>query len=79
MNTWQNPPGANHNGAAGFSFADGHSEIHKWSDRTTLQSIAPGGPKPAINIPPGKPSRDLAWVLEHATFPDTNAPAAAKP
>ena len=23
-------PAAYHNGAAGFAFADGHSEIHKW-------------------------------------------------
>ena len=26
-----------HNGAAGFSFADGHSEIHKWLDRERRQ------------------------------------------
>jgi prepilin-type processing-associated H-X9-DG protein len=25
-------PASYHNGAAGFAFADGHSEIHKWKD-----------------------------------------------
>jgi prepilin-type processing-associated H-X9-DG protein len=27
-------PATYHNGAAGFAFADGHSEIHKWKGRT---------------------------------------------
>lgn len=28
--TYQDVPASYHNGAAGFSFCDGHSEIHKW-------------------------------------------------
>ena len=28
--TWVDVPAIYHNGACGFSFADGHSEIHKW-------------------------------------------------
>jgi len=28
---WTDQPATYHNGAAGFSFADGHSEVHKWS------------------------------------------------
>jgi prepilin-type processing-associated H-X9-DG protein len=28
--SWIDQPASYHNGAAGFSFADGHSEIHKW-------------------------------------------------
>jgi len=27
---WWNLPGNYHNGACGFSFADGHSEVHRW-------------------------------------------------
>ena len=27
---WQDLPASNHAGACGFSFADGHAEIHKW-------------------------------------------------
>ena len=35
---WQDMPASMHNGACCFSFADGHSEIHKWMDgRTKLQ------------------------------------------
>ena len=30
VNNWQDTPASFHNGACGFSFADGHAEIHKW-------------------------------------------------
>ncbi len=32
-------PGSIHNGACGLSFADGHSEIHKWHSANTLHGI----------------------------------------
>jgi prepilin-type processing-associated H-X9-DG protein len=32
-------PASFHGGAGGFSFADGHSEIHKWRSRATLQKV----------------------------------------
>ncbi|MBE0540360.1 MAG: prepilin-type N-terminal cleavage/methylation domain-containing protein [Verrucomicrobia bacterium] len=32
---WQDIPASYHNGACGFSFADGHSEIKKWMSRTS--------------------------------------------
>ena len=38
---WRDLPASYHNGAGSFSFADGHSEIHKWSNRT--HSPAPPG------------------------------------
>jgi len=31
VNSWVDQPASYHNGAAGFAFADGHSEIHKWT------------------------------------------------
>ena len=30
VNYWQDIPASYHNGACGFSFSDGHSEVHKW-------------------------------------------------
>ena len=30
VNNWQDIPASYHNGACGFSFADGHAEVHKW-------------------------------------------------
>jgi prepilin-type N-terminal cleavage/methylation domain-containing protein/prepilin-type processing-associated H-X9-DG protein len=36
---WADMPASNHGGACGFSFADGHAEIHKW--KSTLCTILP--------------------------------------
>jgi prepilin-type N-terminal cleavage/methylation domain-containing protein/prepilin-type processing-associated H-X9-DG protein len=36
---WGDLPASYHNGACGFSFADGHSEIHKWRSRCTIQPV----------------------------------------
>jgi prepilin-type N-terminal cleavage/methylation domain-containing protein/prepilin-type processing-associated H-X9-DG protein len=33
QSVWIDVPGSYHNGACGFAFADGHSEIHKWFDK----------------------------------------------
>jgi len=32
VQSWVDQPASYHNGAAGLSFADGHSEVHKWVD-----------------------------------------------
>jgi len=36
-------PGTYHNGAAGFAFADGHSEIHRWKGSTMNKPRSQGG------------------------------------
>lgn len=36
---WTDVPASYHNGACGFSFADGHSEIKKWLDPNTIQPV----------------------------------------
>jgi len=58
--TWTDLPASYHNGACGFSFADGHSEIKKWIDGRTHVPIRlsnfPG--QAAANSP------DYAWIIE---------------
>ncbi len=59
-------PAAYHNGACGFSFADGHSEIHKWIGsvmRTKGPKVtyAAGG---NFSVPTGDP--DLHWYSYHS-------------
>lgn len=58
---WTDLPGSMHGGACGFSFADGHSEIHKWLEGDTKKRIE------RIDFPgmdsPG--SRDIAWLQQH--------------
>jgi prepilin-type N-terminal cleavage/methylation domain-containing protein/prepilin-type processing-associated H-X9-DG protein len=36
---WGDMPASFHNGACGFSFADGHSEIHKWKSSVTILPV----------------------------------------
>jgi prepilin-type N-terminal cleavage/methylation domain-containing protein/prepilin-type processing-associated H-X9-DG protein len=36
---WGDIPASYHNGACGFSFADGHAEIHKWKSATSIYPV----------------------------------------
>ena len=66
---WVDMPATYHNGACGFAFADGHSEIHKW--RTTMAkpraravlftngADMPGQLGGSINDP------DIRWMVYH--------------
>jgi prepilin-type N-terminal cleavage/methylation domain-containing protein/prepilin-type processing-associated H-X9-DG protein len=48
---WANLPANYHNGACGFSFADGHAEIRKWRDPDTLAGRIPANPKGTNDVP----------------------------
>jgi prepilin-type N-terminal cleavage/methylation domain-containing protein/prepilin-type processing-associated H-X9-DG protein len=57
---WPNLPASNHGGACGYSFADGHSEIHKWVVGATRLPVR----YTYVNIiPVGPDSRDYDWVV----------------
>jgi prepilin-type N-terminal cleavage/methylation domain-containing protein/prepilin-type processing-associated H-X9-DG protein len=36
---WGDIPASYHNGACGFSFADGHAEVHKWKSSTSIYPV----------------------------------------
>ena len=63
--TWIDYPASYHNGACGISFADGHAEIHKWTDTTVL--------KIANTMPFGGGGSYAPW-LGTAQQGNTNAP-----
>jgi prepilin-type N-terminal cleavage/methylation domain-containing protein/prepilin-type processing-associated H-X9-DG protein len=75
---WIDTPGNTHGGTScGFSFADGHAEIHKW---LTPGSIGPivweadpnldGGYNLGSGNGPSVPAnQDMLWVAHHATCP----------
>ena len=48
---WANLPANYHNGACGFSFADGHAEIRKWKDPNTLSKKIVASPKGPNDVP----------------------------
>ncbi|MGH7870207.1 MAG: hypothetical protein ACREP9_21840, partial [Candidatus Dormibacteraceae bacterium] len=66
-NHWDDVPASYHNGACGFSFADGHAEIKKWLSQTSkypVQFISQGGSKAFDAL--GK--LDYAWYLERTGY-----------
>ena len=58
-------PASYHNGACGFAFADGHSEIKKWVDPRTKAPVTYTGTL-ALNVSqPNNP--DVFWMSERSS------------
>jgi hypothetical protein len=64
--SWKDLVASYHNRAGGLSFADGHSEIHKWLEPSTLKPIERLDLNYDISAPG---SRDVDW-LQRRTFPN---------
>jgi prepilin-type N-terminal cleavage/methylation domain-containing protein/prepilin-type processing-associated H-X9-DG protein len=56
---WTDVPASTHNGAGGFSFADGHAEIKKWMDGTTRAPVRRVNPCPDNNQ---YSPNDIPWL-----------------
>jgi prepilin-type N-terminal cleavage/methylation domain-containing protein len=56
-------PATHHNRAGVLSFADGHTETHRWRDSRTFKT-APLGQKVPHNTASPR-NTDLAWIQEH--------------
>ncbi|MSR65745.1 MAG: prepilin-type N-terminal cleavage/methylation domain-containing protein [Pedosphaera sp.] len=54
-------PASYHNGACGFSFADGHSEIHKWRGGRIKAPVTYTGTMP-LNVDAGDSVQDVIWM-----------------
>ncbi len=71
---WCQLPGARHDGACGFSFGDGHVEMHKWVDPRTLVPVTRtqvyGIAYRALQ--PNNP--DVWWVGDRASTPAPQGP-----
>lgn len=60
---WYDYAATYHNRAGGLSFADGHSEIRKWTDKNIL---TPPTPIDRVRIDPN--SKDYTWLAERTTI-----------
>jgi prepilin-type processing-associated H-X9-DG protein len=59
-------PASYHGSAGGFSFADGHSEIHRWTSQWILQPIQ-SAPINDHYFTAGDPGLvDVYWLDQHA-------------
>jgi len=63
---WSDLPASYHNGAGGFSFADGHAEIKRWKSPTTRLGVTMKGWFPGQKIADGK-TADYDWVAQRAS------------
>lgn len=59
-------PASYHNGAAGLSFADGHSEIHQWKG-SRIKAPVKYNNSLALNVPAGDSLRDVIWWSKNTT------------
>jgi prepilin-type N-terminal cleavage/methylation domain-containing protein/prepilin-type processing-associated H-X9-DG protein len=62
---WSDLPASYHNGAGGFSFADGHAEIHRWVVPATKRGVTANGWFPGLPLN-GK-NTDYDWVARRLT------------
>jgi prepilin-type N-terminal cleavage/methylation domain-containing protein/prepilin-type processing-associated H-X9-DG protein len=60
---WSDLPASYHGGACGFSFADGHAEIHPWRDAGTKVAVT----MVSNNSFPGPSPNDKLWAIQHSS------------
>ena len=60
-------PANYHNGACGFSFADGHSEVHKWIGSKIGKAPVSYTGSLSLNVPAGDSWPDGHWEGDNAT------------
>jgi len=56
-------PASYHDGSGALSFADGHSEIHKWRDEATRRRTS------HPTLPAGRSPTDYLWLAERTSGP----------
>src|ERR1017187_9069692 len=61
---WHDLPASYHNGSAAFSFANGHSSLHRWTQSATSRPPLPDSTNLPIPVP-SNGNDDLEWVLGH--------------
>ena len=71
---WPDVPGSYHVWNCGISFADGHSEMHKWVTPALHIPITygvgyPSGPQNVYPTPGGNNNVDYAWWKQHTAAP----------
>jgi prepilin-type N-terminal cleavage/methylation domain-containing protein/prepilin-type processing-associated H-X9-DG protein len=67
--SWGDLPASYHNGAGGFSFVDGHSEIHRWLGQTANVKVKAilGQGFFNVNLNTEKDHQDMRWMLYHTS------------
>lgn len=69
--TWTDLPASYHNRAGSFSFADGHSELRTWLNKSTVQPPVAYGINPPLPMQITDGTDDFWWVLTHMSIERT--------
>jgi prepilin-type N-terminal cleavage/methylation domain-containing protein/prepilin-type processing-associated H-X9-DG protein len=65
---WVDLPASYHNGGGSFSFADGHTELHRWHCDSTICPPQPYAAGPILTTPlHADELTDLNWVVRHTS------------
>jgi hypothetical protein len=64
--TWGDTPASYHCGSCGISFADGHSELHKWRSAATKIPVTFNYATPALDAA-GR--EDYRWLMDRTAVP----------
>jgi prepilin-type N-terminal cleavage/methylation domain-containing protein len=65
LHNWVDLPASYHLNACGFNFTDGHSEIHRWKERTTMVKVLY---QQRNNFPGTSPiDRDIDWIIKRSS------------
>jgi prepilin-type N-terminal cleavage/methylation domain-containing protein/prepilin-type processing-associated H-X9-DG protein len=62
---WGNLPASYHNNAANLSFADGHTEAHRWRVGSTIKPAQPGGAGGTFDA---SPPADFQWLKDRTSY-----------
>jgi len=63
-NQWVDVAGSYHNNACGFSFADGHAELHRWRDGNSFQPVR--RVNPSLGNQKSAPN-DVPWLQQRTS------------
>jgi prepilin-type processing-associated H-X9-DG protein len=63
--SWIDKPAVYHNNASGMSYADGHSEVHKWHDQNLINYRGPA--ETGVTAEPGV--NDISWLGRLTSVP----------
>ena len=66
QNAWVDMPATYHNGSGGLSFADGHSELYKWTDGVVLAGKTSATDYSAR---PAQFAKDIDWIQRRTANP----------
>jgi prepilin-type N-terminal cleavage/methylation domain-containing protein/prepilin-type processing-associated H-X9-DG protein len=64
---WYNSPSVLHGFSSMIAYADGHVQVHKWSDGNMINDRNPQGP-PGCDVPADPKSSDLGWFFSVTTI-----------